>query len=76
MFLTLIGGIIGLIGGAFISFFASLVIKYLGYEWDFVISFFSIILALGISTLIGIIFGYYPAKQASLLDPIEALRYE
>ena len=76
VFLTLIGGIIGLIGGAFISFFVSLVIKYLGYEWDFVISFFSIILALGISTLIGIIFGYYPAKQAAKLDPIEALRYE
>jgi len=74
--LTLFGGTIGLISGAFISLLISLVIKYLGYDWDFVISLFSIILALGISTLIGIIFGYYPAKQASLLDPIEALRYE
>lgn len=74
--LTLFGGIIGLISGAFISLLVSFVIKYLGYDWNFVISLFSIILALGISTLIGIVFGYYPAKQASLLDPIEALRYE
>ncbi len=74
--LTMLGGIIGLIGGSLVSFLISLVVNSLGYDWSFVISSFSIILAVGISALIGIIFGYYPARRASELDPIDALRYE
>ena len=48
----------------------------MGYDWDFAISIVSVIAALGLSTLIGLVFGYYPAKRASRLNPIEALRYE
>jgi putative ABC transport system permease protein len=73
---TLIGGIIGIILGALVSFLISLVAVYLGYDWEFKVSIFSIILAVGVSTLIGLIFGIYPARKASKLEPVEALRYE
>ena len=73
---TLVGGIIGIIGGAFISFLISAIAVSLDYDWEFKVSIFSIILAVGVSTLIGLIFGIYPARKASKLEPIEALRYE
>lgn len=74
--LTLIGGLIGLVAGALFSYLTAVIVRSLGYRWDFVISIFSIVIAVGLSTLIGVIFGYYPARRASRLSPIEALRYE
>lgn len=74
--LTLFGGLIGLLGGIIISYLISVVIKSLGYDWSFIISLPYALLALSTSALIGIIFGYYPAKKASDLNPISALRYE
>ncbi len=73
---TLVGGLIGIISGAIISYLISFGAHLLGYQWEFIVSFFSIVLAVGVSTLIGLIFGLYPASKASKLDPIEALRYE
>lgn len=74
--LTLFGSIIGIILGILISYLVSLVAKYLGYNWDFIISFFSIILAITFSFIVGILSGYYPAKKAAELNPIKALSYE
>ncbi|MDD4352092.1 MAG: ABC transporter permease [Candidatus Gracilibacteria bacterium] len=74
--ITLMGGIIGTILGALISFLIAVVAHKLGYAWDFVVTLSSILLACTVSVAIGIIFGLYPAWQASKLDPIEALRYE
>jgi putative ABC transport system permease protein len=69
--LSLIGGIIGIalgLGGSrAISYFA---------EWRTLVNPESIVIAFGFAAGIGIFFGFYPARKASRLDPIEALRYE
>ncbi len=69
--LTLVGGFLGVILGITLS----LGMKYLGIIQT-EISIGSILLAFGVSAGIGIIFGYYPARQAAGLNPIDALRYE
>lgn len=74
--ITLTGGIIGIIGGAIISASVGFVARYLGYSWDTVITPGSIVLGCVVSIAIGLIFGIIPARRASKLNPIEALRYE
>jgi len=74
--ITFISGILGITIGIVISYLVSVGVNLAGYSWDFVIPFYAIFLALGVATLVGFIFGLYPAKKASKLDPIEALRYE
>mgnify|MGYP000470438442 CR=1 FL=1 len=73
---TSLGGLIGIICGVTISYLIALAARAFGYDWDFVISILSLSLAVGVSALVGIIFGLYPAIKAARLDPIEALRYE
>jgi len=74
--ITLLGGIIGIIGGIIISSVIAAGAHFLGYDWDFIISPLSIILAVAVSTLVGLVFGLYPAYKAARLQPVEALRYE
>lgn len=69
--LTLSGGIVGVVLGILTSYLISIFMSL-----AFVISFESIALASAVSATIGIVFGWYPAKKASELQPIEALRYE
>jgi putative ABC transport system permease protein len=76
VFLTLVGGIVGIMFGIFVSFLASVIINYLGYSWQFLISISSIILATSVAVAIGLLFGLYPARKASRISPMEALRYE
>ncbi len=69
--LTFIGGILGI----FLGWILSYAVSYFGSMTTEVTSW-SIFLAVGVSAAIGIIFGYYPARRAAGLNPIEALRYE
>ena len=75
--LTAIGGLIGIILGALLSFIIAIGLsKGLGVNWQFIFPWNGAILGLGVSALIGLVFGGYPAKQAAKKSPIEALRYE
>lgn len=69
--LTFTGGIIGIILGILTSYIISAITKSM-----FIISPSSIFLAFSVSVAIGILFGWYPAKKAASLQPIQALRYE
>lgn len=69
--LCLLGGVIGVLLGRGLSF---LVWYFL--NWGVVISWPAILGAVGVSVVVGVVFGFYPAYKASQLDPIEALRYE
>lgn len=69
--MSFLGGVFGVVFGWSI---ATLITIFAG--WSVKVSLFSVLLATGFSLVIGIIFGLWPAKKASGLDPIEALRYE
>ncbi len=69
--LTFSGGVMGIILGWLLAF----MVKHFA-SIPTTVSFSSIVLAFGVSAGIGIIFGYYPARRAASLNPIEALRYE
>jgi len=69
--LSLIGGIIGIILGVL----ASQLIAQL-FKWPTLISPFALLLSFAFAAGVGIFFGFYPARKAAQLDPIEALRYE
>jgi len=70
------GGLIGIALGIGIAFLASIIIPRLGYEWRFLVPGSSVAIGFFVSFLIGILFGLYPARKASKIPPIEALRYE
>jgi len=71
MLLSIIGGVIGILLG----FGAARIIGSV-MAWPVVVLPFSVIVSFLVCTVIGIFFGWYPAKKASNLDPIDALRYE
>jgi putative ABC transport system permease protein len=69
--LSLLGGFVGIVLGTV----GSSVISSLA-KWPTIVTAFSIALSFGFSIAIGIFFGFYPARKAAMLNPIDALRYE
>ena len=69
--LSLMGGLIGIglgiIGAEVMAYFS---------EWNIVISYSALLMSFFFSAAVGIFFGFYPARKAARLNPIEALRYE
>ena len=74
--ITFLGGLIGIILGILISVLVAKIAQAMGYKWDLVITFSSILLGCTVSVGIGLLFGIIPARRASKLNAIEALRYE
>lgn len=70
IFISLFGGVLGLIIGILIALTASIIMKF-----SFIITAWTILLAVGFSAAVGIIFGLAPARKASRLNPIDALRH-
>ena len=69
IFLSLMGGLIGLIAGGLLAYITAVVIGII-----FSVSAYTVLLAVGFSGAVGIVFGYMPARKASRLNPIDALR--
>ena len=69
--LSVFGGLIGIVLG----FAASSIVEVLT-SWPISVMWGSVILAFAVCTVIGVFFGWYPARRASELDPIDALRFE
>jgi putative ABC transport system permease protein len=69
--LTLFGGLVGVIIGEAVAFMTAMI-----SEWEFHLYIFPLLVGFFVSALVGIFFGFYPARKASLLDPIETLRAE
>ena len=69
--ISMVGGVIGVAIGVGSSFIIRNVLN-----WPIVITTSSIVLSFAVCTFTGVFFGWYPAKKAANLDPIDAIRYE
>lgn len=76
LILTGVGGAIGILTGVGATWLGITLISSFQEGWVFQLPLDGVLLGAGVSMVIGVVFGYFPARKASRLDPIEALRYE
>lgn len=74
--LTIGGGLIGVVSGVGLAYIIGSIASQIIPGWPVVIPMSAVIAAFVVSSVVGLVFGIYPARQAAKLDPIEALRYE
>lgn len=74
LFITLAGGIVGIVIGVILAWIMATLAQSYGYNFQFIVPWWSVTIATSFAIFIGLIFGIYPAKKAAALDPIEALR--
>ncbi|MBU4482367.1 ABC transporter permease [Patescibacteria group bacterium] len=76
VFLTFVGGLFGVILGTLMTFASMSVASYMGFDFGNIIKLSGIILGVIFSVVVGLIFGIYPARKASKMEPVDALRHE
>ena len=76
LIISFIAGVVGIVLGNAISYLIAWAASTQGFAWDFQISISGILLAVGFSAAVGLVFGLYPARRAASFDPIESLRFE
>ncbi|MFA6096378.1 MAG: ABC transporter permease [Candidatus Paceibacterota bacterium] len=74
--ISVLGGVIGIVMGIMVSLAITYAINSFGFAWPYVISVEAILISFFVAAFFGIVFGWYPAKKAAGLNPIEALRFE
>jgi putative ABC transport system permease protein len=76
LIISFIAGILGIAFGNLLSWLIAWGATTQGFAWDFQVSILGIVLAVGFSAAVGLVFGIYPARRAAGLDPIAAMRFE
>lgn len=76
LLLTGVGAIIGMAFGGLLAWGAQFILQQSFSDWTFVLPLSTVALAIGVALVVGVVFGVYPAVQASKLNPVEALRKE
>lgn len=74
--MALLGGIVGIIFGILLAWLICLGVRYFGYDWQFMATFWPVAMSVLTAFSVGVVFGVWPAWRASKLEPIKALRYE